>query len=709
MATDEMLVEALNAPDNDNGAPFDMGEVCWLQFPYYSDAFGDEVVQRFQRHIDEWESSPVARTVWNAYRAYHNLGSSTDSPLSQLEAEGEMGELLALAIPHYRSLVKHQIALFTAERPAWDPMARTSDSDSAKQVPMAVSLLDHVASTGTLDPRLAEQCEMMMTAGAGYFVTGWDDNIGTNGRGWFTEKVFAPWEITHERVRTYHDASWWITRDYVNRWNWVAKFKDADPEKARRIAESSGMRGLQSSMFLASDSDDVTTDGDRIAVLTVMIKPSLACPVGRLAIIAEDGEVLMDGAYPYGDEVTISRMCASEFLGTSMPYCDSWGVLAAGDAYNAIISMMLTRIDTCGVPNFCVPENSELEYSDIAGGNAVWKLPPGSEKPSVIDLLNIPDVLPAVLGLLKGDMEQTVGINSVTRGQPQENVSSGSMAALLQSMAIQFNSNLERAWILNLEKIGTDHLRVFQQMASDEMSISVCGEDNKWTTSKFRGEDVRGILRVSVKTASALSKTVAGRVAIADKLMEMDKVTAQEYMRVIQTGQLDPMFSGPVSELTCIKGENERLARGEEAHALTWDNHQLHIREHKILLNSELRENPQAVELVQAHLQEHFSVWADMSRKSPDMLAAIGCPPLPQAAMIGASAMAMQDPSGTMAQGGGGPPPGPAQQKQPETEPQKAQPGPKGAPKGREPSQGHPSEPKVPQPARNPMNGEAVV
>ena len=169
----------------------------------------------------------------------------------------------------------------------------------------------------------------------------------------------------------------------------------------------------------------------------------------------------------------------------------SWGVLAAAEAFNAILSMIMTRIDTCGIPNFHVAEGSELEYSDIAGSNAVWKLPPGGEKPGVIDLLHIPSELPQVLEMLSGQMEQTVGINSVTRGQPAENVSSGSMAALLQSMAIEFNSNLERAWILNLERVGTHHIRIFQRMASEEHAVSVMGADNRWTVQSFRGETSR--------------------------------------------------------------------------------------------------------------------------------------------------------------------------------------------------------------------------
>lgn len=690
--------------------PYDYQEDYWLARPYYSDEYAQDVIQRFEKHVDAWQNSGLGAVVWQAYRSYHNLTGINGDPLSQIQATGEAGELLALNIPHYRSLVRHQIALFTAERPAWDPQARSSDADAARQVPLASNLLDYVAAIGSLDQRLAEQVELMMISGAGYFVTGWDENVGLNGRGWFTQRIYAPWEIVHEQVRSYDDASWWVHRSYESRWDWVARFAQDDPEKAEKIAKIDVDKGDFATTFRQHHDQALSDDGDRIAVLTVIAKPTIACPEGRYSLIASDDIVLYDGPYPYGEDVTISRMCASEFLGSSIPFCDSWGMLAPAEAYNAILSMILTRVDTCGVPNFCVPEGSEIEFADVASGNNVWKTPPGTEKPVVVDLLQVPEVLPALMAMLGSELEKVVGINSVTRGQPQENVSSGSMAALLQSMAIQFNSNLERAWILNLERIGTHHLRVFQRMASEEHAVSVVGADRKWTVKTFKGEDLSNVLRVTVKTASALSKTTAGRAEIADKLLERQMVTPQEYMQIIQTGQLEPTFAGPVGELTCIKSRCEKLMRMQPAPPLVWDNHQLCVREFKELLNTEARDDPQLAKHISDTINQQFQLWGQLSRESPDMLMAIGCPPLPQALQIGQQAMAMEQSMMTGAPPGPpmGPMPQPKPQEQPNTE-EGPSPGPDSMPGGAPPSGANPKMPKEPEPAREPIHNQPVV
>lgn len=700
-------------PENDT-EPYDYKQDFWLAKPSYSEEFAASVCERFTTHTESWKNGAVSSAIWNAYRQYHNLATADGDPLTQLVSSGEVGELLALAIPHYRSLVRHQIALFSSQRPAWEPQARTSDAASARQVPMAANLLDYVISSGNLDARLAEQCELMMIAGAGYFVTGWNPNVGATNppKGWFTGRVFAPWELVHEHVRVYEDANWFIFRTFESRWDWVARLSETDPEKAEKLAKLDTHGDDFARAFRDVDDELMRDAGDRFAALTLIAKPTIACPGGRYAIVASDELVLLDTSYPYGDEVTISRMCASEFLGTCTPYCDSWGVLAASDASNAILSMLLTRIDTCGVPNFCVPEGSEIDFSDIAGANAVWKLPPGQEKPSVVDLLQIPDALPAIMQLINSQMEAVVGINSVTRGQPTENVSSGSMAALLQSMAQQFNSNLERAWTLNLERIGTHHLKVFQEMADAEHAISVMGADQRYTVQQFKGEDLAGISRVTVRTANALSKTVAGRAEIAEKMLPLG-ISPQEYMRVIETGQLSPLFHGPVGQLTGIKARAEKLLRGEQSPPVVWDNHQLAVKELRALLDSEAREDPAISKLVSDTINAQFQLWGKLSRESPDILVATGCPPLPQAQAMGEAAMQMQM-MGMTPPGMPPAPPAPSaappqQQKQPETQAPSGRTGPAPTPKGQEPSGVNPKMPTEPKPAKNPMTGESVV
>jgi hypothetical protein len=691
--TTEALVRGADwgAAEGERPKPFDFSERFWLKRPYYSDAYAQEVIDRFGDFGDLWRNNtPVSSAVMQAYRQYHGIEEGSAEPAVTLLEAGENGEFLALIVNHYRGLLRHQIALVTADRPTWDPQARTSGAEAARQVSLTRNLLDFVMSAKRFDQKLYDQFEGAGVCGAAFQALGWDPTAA-GGRGDIWAAVLMPWECCHEQVREYADVTWWIFRRMENRWAWVAHFAETDPEKAERIAD----HDLDDELMCGVQAYDVehVKESDRIPVLYVYANPTKACPEGRLSIVAGANAdlILMDGPMPYGDVSPITRICPAEFVGTCIPYGNSWTQLPIQKAFTACVSAIMSRVDMFGVPNVASQEGVEFEAGDLGGANSL-KFPPGAPPPSVLDLLTIPGELPGFADSLKQAMEELSGINSVTRGNPTENISSGSMAALLQSMAIQFNSADERAYTFNLEAIGTFVLRIYQRMATMDQLVSIAGQDEQWTAQSFKAEDLQDVQRVAVKTASALSRNIAGRKELADNLL-MNKMIEdpREYLQIIETGNLSPVFRGPINELTNVKAENEMMLRGETPHAVLWDNHSLHIREHRGELDTKARYDQRLAGVINTHLMEHFNLWSQMSRESPDMLAAIGVQPLPQAMATGQAAMQAQMMPGAPPQNG--PPP----QETPNAVDQEGPPpGPPPMPPGQEPPTGAPNLPNMP-------------
>lgn len=696
MLSAELSTDALisGANWNEGQAPrtaYDYSERFWLKRPYYSDEYAQEVMDRFGTFAEVWRSpTPLTSAIMQAYRQYHGIEDGGVEPAVSLLEAGENGEFLALIVNHYRGLLRHQIALVTADRPTWDPQARTAGAEATRQVSLTRNLLDYVMSAKRFDQKLYDQFEGAGVSGAAFLALGWDPTLA-GGRGDIWGTVLMPWECFYEHTREYSDVTYWIFRRLESRWSWVAHFAETDPEKAERIADLSVDDDLLCGVRAYETGD--LEDTDRIPVLYVYAAPTKAIQEGRLSIVAgpEADLILMDGPMPYGDVCPITRMCPAEFVGTCVPYGNSWTQLPLQKALTACFSAAMTRIDMFGVPNVASQEGVEFEAGDLGGANSL-KFPPGAPPPTVLDLLTIPQELPAFADSLKKAMEELSGINSVTRGNPTENISSGSMAALLQSMAIQFNSADERAYTFNLEAIGTLILRIYQRMATAEQLISIAGEDEQWTVRSFKSEDLSQIQRVAVKTASALSRNIAGRKELADNLLQNNMIQdPREYLSVVETGNLTPVFSGPVNELTNVKAENEAMLRGEQPRALVWDNHSLHIREHRGCLDTRARYDEKLTGTINAHLMEHFNLWSETSRSSPDMLAAIGVEPLPQA--MAAGQMAMQAQSMAPAPGQAGPPP----QKTPNaSEAEPTPPGPPPQPPGQEPPTGNPGMPNMP-------------
>lgn len=683
---------------------FDWQQHFWLAQPYYSREFGDAVFERFGKHAKNWEThTPVGEAVWTAYRAYHGLAGLASNlqitgPVVSLMEQGEFGEFLSLTMNHYRGLVRHKVALITAERIAWDPQAATSDSESSKQVSLCRNLLDYAGRAKLFEQKFAEQMEMAEVTSVGFMALGWDANAGLHGEGDIWAEIYAPWEVTHEQVRNYETVKWHIFRRLESRWDWIARLAKDDPEKARQLHQLEPDKQLRVGVRTNQVTD---SDEDRIPVLYVYASPTAACPDGRLSILASEDIVLLDGPMPYGPVAPITRLAGSQYLGTSIPIANSWALLPIQEAYNACVSAIMTRVDIGAVPDITTPEGTEYEQGQFGGANLL-KTPPGvTERPQLLDLLQIPNSLPNTADYLKKTAEELFGINSVIRGNPNENITSGSMAALVQSMGVQFNSAEERAYVLNLEAAGTHVLRIYQRCATVEQIISVAGQDEAWTTRKFVGEDLTQVLRVAVRTTSALMKTLTGRKEIADQLLNAKLIEdPRQYLQAIETGNLSPLFKSAVDQLTIIKEENERMLRGEKARVLIWDHHALHIRDHLCQLSTDARYDDGASQVIQNHIQEHLDVWSQLSRESPDVLEAIGCPPLSQSFSVGQQAMQMGEGGAGMEQ--------PSQvqpMKMPGTEAPKQAPGPKPQPRGQEPSSAGPSLPKPSKPPNQQPEG----
>jgi hypothetical protein len=685
----------------EQGEAFEYRDKYWLTSPYFSEELGSAVMERWKEHALKWAgTNPLTNAVWAAYRTYHGL-ASTDvdnaSPQVTLTEEGREGEYLALAVNHYRGIVRHQLSLVTAERPAWDPQARTSGAEATKQVRLCRNLLDYIMSAKRFDQKIYDQMELAVVAGAGFCAFGWDAAAGLDGKGDVWATILAPWEMCHEDIREYSDCGYWVFVRWEKRWDWVAQLAESDPEKAEKIATLSVDQDFLCGVRTAKTSE--LASEDRIPVLYLYANASRALPKGRHAIVAGQDLILHDGPNPYGSVSPVTRICAAEFLGTSRPLANSWSQLPIMEAFNAVVSAIMTRFDLGAVPDVAVPAGSDYEQGTMGGANRIEVDPSSEMKPGLIDLLQIPDVLPKLMESFKAAMEELSGINSVTRGNPSANITSGSMAALIAAQAVQFNSSDERSYTFALEASGNCLLRIYQRMPTEEQLIQIAGQDERWAVQSFMRDDLADVLRVAVKTTTPYLKTLAGRKEIASELLAAGMIQdPREFISALDSGELSPLFKGPVDQLIIIKGENENMRVGREAMVLVTDNHELHIREHICELDTDARYDEAYRTRLLAHIfgtpeaPGHYLLWQKVSMENPDQCVAFGYRPLP-----GAVATAQQ---AAAAGGGGGPPTQPSTppQKLPNSAEPRAKPGPSPQPRGQEPSQAAPSPPAPAKP-----------
>ena len=99
---------------------------------------------------------------------------------------------------------------------------------------------------------------------------------------------------------------------------------------------------------------------------------------------------------------------------------------------------------------------------------------------------------------------------------------------------------------------------------------------------------------------------------------------------VLETGNLEPMLESYDQEIALIKDENDAMGQGPIPDAVVFDDHVVHIPEHKVLLASvEARKNSQLIMGVTKHIQSHLDFLAGNAQHGPmnPILASIGNQP----------------------------------------------------------------------------------
>jgi hypothetical protein len=349
-------------------------------------------------------------------------------------------------------------------------------------------------------------------------------------------------------------------------------------------------------------------------------------PDGRYLLFLDYDLTLMDSPMPY-DELPIYRISPSNIIGTPYGYTPLFDLLPIQDAVNMCFSTVLSNQSAFGVQSIMMPRGTDINPSSLVGGLNLIEYNAQVGKPEALQLTATPPEVFNFMQMLIKEMETISGVSSVTRGNPPENLKSGNALALLQSMSLQSQSGLQQSYVQMVEGVGTGLIKMLQRFASVPRIAMIVGKHNRLEMKEFSGDDLSKITRVIVDMGNPLANTTAGKVEMAEQLLQMGLIkTPEQYLMVIKTGELDVMTEDTISELLCIKSENEDLVDGISVQALMTDQHSLHIKEHKcILADPDLRKDPQLVARTLMHIQEHINL---LKSGDPETLMMMGEKPL---------------------------------------------------------------------------------
>lgn len=586
----------------------------------------------FDDYIGTMPTSKIANavteriTTWNSglhrngmiqqlrrnYRLYYNVDPNTYGYQSwdSFSLGGDNGEYLKIRGNLFRNFIQHILNLMFAKPPAIKAVAGNSEGPSLDAALLFNSVVEDMFQTQKASRHIKKAGEYSLIFGTGFCTVEWDAMSGEDWipkddstmmqQGGIRIRPRSPFDVFWDQGKEdWEDVNWVVVRESHNKFNLASQY----PDMAEKILMVKSKDRQQGSMFIF---DQMETDD--IFVYKLFHKPINAnfLPNGRYVIVAGDDCVLYDDVNPY-DGIPVFRVAPMEGIGTCYGYTPANDIAPLQMLYNIVLTCVATQVSAHGAGDLVVQRGSDVTQSSLAGGRNVIEYAPGTQPPQALSLLTIPPELMQVPQLLSQLMEELTGINSVMRGNPNENLKSGRALAIVQSMAIQFMSGFQMSVVNFTEDIGNFTLKLLQKFATTDRMAQIVGENKIAESFAWNNETMMRIARVRAEVIDPFSQTVTGKLEKAEALLQAGMLTTpQEYLTLSETGNIDPLLKSPLSSLKRIREENRMLMNGQEPLILNTDPHEMEIAEHLTVLDTpQVRNNPQVAQTALNHIMKH--------------------------------------------------------------------------------------------------------
>jgi hypothetical protein len=606
-------------------------------------------VDKFYDHANKIGWSEKIRKSINYY-----YGNGQYAKADGIYLSGDSNELSEVMINKFRSHLRYMLTLVTSERPAYDVRAINTDADSSAQAIVGEEVLEYYLRYNKLENHLRDAAEKAILTGEGFVALSWDATVGdtiavdpeTNEpvlTGDISYRTFHSLEVIRDPNTKDHKYDWVILMDKVNKFDLAANFEEhADSILSEDVDYniSNSTKTFLSQIFTSEDTD-------MIPVFTLYHRKNKILPEGRYIYFTQK-TILINSTLPY-KEIPVYRVTPGNVEGSVLGYAPAFDILGIQEVSDDLYSAVVSNARTYSRQIIAATRDAGVNHRTIAEGMSLLEVDAPDVRAVIQPLqLNLPS--PAsyeLIDRLGKEMEQATGINEVIKGEPGPNLRSGNALTFIAAQAVKFNSTLQQYVNDLFESVGTGTLNILQVFARAPRFISVVGQSNKSYLKSFSGDDITNVQRVMVQRASALTNTTAGKLELADNLLNAGLLTRpQEYVNVMETGKLDHMMEADQTELLNRRSENELLMKGQPVSVIMTDNHPGHIAYHISLLDDpSARENPQILQSVLDHVNEHINIWPTVP---PEILAAKNIPPSPR---VGGPI------PGQPAQDGGQPPP----------------------------------------------------
>jgi hypothetical protein len=254
-----------------------------------------------------------------------------------------------------------------------------------------------------------------------------------------------------------------------------------------------------------------------VARFTLYHQPTETLPNGRMFICLSSELWLFDGPSPYRN-IPLYRLAAEQMASTCFGYTVGFDLLPIQESYDILHSSIITNASTFGVQNIVTKKGGGISVNELSGGLNHIEVEDVNDI-KALNLVAIPESMFQYLETVEGLYGSLTGVNSVAQGNPEASLKSGTALALVQSQAIQFLGPTQIAYVQCAEDIGLATINLLKDFAKVPRVAAIVGKANEGYLKSFTGDDLNLINRTQIDVSNPLTKTLAGKVNLADALL----------------------------------------------------------------------------------------------------------------------------------------------------------------------------------------------
>jgi hypothetical protein len=334
---------------------------------YFAAEEADITVKVLEEKAKDWFSgindSSYLNKIERSYKAYYGdyYGSSGNNAHG-ISFGGENGELVNLAVNHYRNLARHIHVMVTGTRPAFQCRAINTDRKSLIQAKLGNGLLDYYMREMRLEEILKDAVQYAIVLGSGYVKLEWnstrgkitdyvepdpeaivgqdEDGLPIDEEGNVLEalpiyegdvnfSLVSPYDVIFDSTKEYYDKNDWVVcRTPINKFDLAAKYPELGKKIKAMDTVDKQQKGKGSSPY------SKLNQTDDIFVKEMFHKRTESMPEGRYLMYVNEEIILEDTDLPYR-ELPIYRITPSSIMGTPYGYSDMFDLLPLQEMLNS--------------------------------------------------------------------------------------------------------------------------------------------------------------------------------------------------------------------------------------------------------------------------------------------------------------------------------------------------------------------------------------